>query len=64
MTAILDALLTPAGQVGMIMAGFAPISGYKRSKNPSGRPDLNRRPLDPQESTHIPATRPFPCFRR
>jgi len=63
MAAILDALLIPAGQVGMIMAGFAPISGYKRSKNPSGRPDLNRRPLDPQESTDIPATRSFPCFR-
>jgi len=63
MAAILDALLIPAGQVGMIMAGFVPISGYKRSKNPSGRPDLNRRPLDPQESTDIPATRSFPCFR-
>src|SRR5262249_33725892 len=46
--AILDALLIPAGQVGMIMAVFVPTSGYKRSKNPSGRPDLNRRPLDPQ----------------
>jgi hypothetical protein len=33
MAAILDALLIPAGQVGMIMAGFVPISGYKRSKN-------------------------------
>jgi hypothetical protein len=31
--AILDALLIPAGQVGMIMADFVPISGYKRSKN-------------------------------
>ena len=30
--AILDALLIPAGQVGMIMADFVPISGYKRSK--------------------------------
>ena len=29
---VLDALLIPAGQVGMIMAGFVPISGYKRSK--------------------------------
>ena len=32
MAAIVDALLIPAGQVGMIMAGFVPISGYKRSK--------------------------------
>jgi hypothetical protein len=48
MAAALDALLIPAGQVGMIMAGFVPNSGYKCSKNPSGRPDLNRRPLDPQ----------------
>jgi len=31
--AIVDVLLFPAGQVGMIMAGFVPISGYKRSKN-------------------------------
>ena len=29
----LDDLLLLAGQVGMIMAGFVPISGYKRSKN-------------------------------
>jgi hypothetical protein len=43
-----DALLIRAGQVGMIMAGFVPISGYKCSKNPSVQPDLNRRPLDPQ----------------
>ena len=64
MAAILDALLIPAGQVGMIMAGFVPILGYKCSKNLSGRPDLNRRPLDPQESIHIPATRALPCFRR
>ncbi len=28
-----DALLIPAGKVGMIMAGFVPISGYKCSKN-------------------------------
>jgi hypothetical protein len=47
--AALNALLIPAGQVGMIMAGFVPNSGYKCSKNPSGRPDLNRRPLDPQD---------------
>src|SRR5262249_36623520 len=33
MAAILDALLILAGQVGMIMADFVPISGYKRSKN-------------------------------
>jgi len=33
MAAIVDVLLFPAGQVGMIMAGFVPISGYKRSKN-------------------------------
>jgi pimeloyl-ACP methyl ester carboxylesterase len=44
----LDALLIAAGQVGMIMAGFVPNSRYKRSKNRAGRPDLNRRPLDPQ----------------
>jgi hypothetical protein len=31
---------------------FVPNSGYKRSKNPSGRPDLNRRPVDPQECIH------------
>src|SRR5262249_17185211 len=31
--AALDALLIPAGQVGMIMAVFVPISGYKCSKN-------------------------------
>jgi hypothetical protein len=31
--AILDVLLVPAGQVGMIMASFVPISGYKCSKN-------------------------------
>ena len=31
------------------MAVFVPNSGHKRSKNQSGRPDLNRRPLDPQE---------------
>jgi hypothetical protein len=60
----LDAVLLLAGRVGMIMAGFVPISGYKCSKNLSGRPDLNRRPLDPQECIHIPATRSFPCFRR
>ena len=33
LAAALDALLIPAGRVGMIMAGFVPISGYKRSKN-------------------------------
>jgi len=62
--AILDALLIPAGQVGMIMAGFVPISGYKRSKNQSGRADLNRRPLDPQEC--IPEAMAFVdiCLRR
>jgi hypothetical protein len=27
---------------------LVPIEGYKCSKNQSGRPDLNRRPLDPQ----------------
>jgi len=59
LAAALDALLVPAGRVGMIMAGFVPNSGHKRSKNQSGRPDLNRRPLDPQECIHIPATRPF-----
>jgi hypothetical protein len=48
----------------MIMASFVPILGYKCSKNQSGRPDLNRRPLDPQESIHIPATRAFPYLRR
>jgi hypothetical protein len=57
-------LLIPAGQVGMIMVGFVPILGYKSSKNLSGRPDLNRRPLGPEECTPIPATRSFPCFRR
>ena len=31
--AALDGLLIAAGQVGMIMVGFVPISGYKRSKN-------------------------------
>jgi hypothetical protein len=31
------------------MADFVPILGHKRSKNQSGRPDLNRRPLDPQD---------------
>ena len=38
-----------AGQVGTIMAVSIPNSGYKCSKNQSERPDLNRRPLDPQE---------------
>ena len=33
MAAILDVLLIPAGQVGMIMAGFVPISEYGCSKN-------------------------------
>ena len=31
--AIVDVLLFPAGQVGMILAVFVPISGYKCSKN-------------------------------
>jgi hypothetical protein len=48
--ATVDALFIPAGQVGTIMADFVPNSGYKCSKNQSGRPDLNRRPLDPQSS--------------
>ena len=51
--AIVDVLLFPAGQVGMIMVGFVPISGYKCSKNQSGRPDLNRRPLDPQSRRQV-----------
>jgi hypothetical protein len=40
------------------------LSRHNCSKNQSGRPDLNRRPLDPPESTHIPATRTILCFRR
>jgi hypothetical protein len=39
----------PGRSGGNDHGSFVPISGYKRSKNPSGRPDLNRRPLDPQE---------------
>ena len=35
------------------MVGFVPISGYKCSKNQSGRPDLNRRPLDPQSRRQV-----------
>jgi hypothetical protein len=31
--AAFDALPIPAGQMGMLMAGFVPISGYKCSKN-------------------------------
>ena len=31
--AIVDVWLVPAGQVGMILAVFVPISGYKCSKN-------------------------------
>ena len=60
----LDGLLVLAGQVGMIMASFVLISGYKCSKNQSGRPDLNRRPLDPQECIHISASRAVAYFRR
>ena len=37
--------------------------GVQAFEKQSGRPDLNRRPLDPQESIHIPATRELPCFR-
>src|SRR5215475_8828399 len=54
----LDGLLVLAGHVGMIMAVFVPISGYRSSKNPSGRPDLNRRPLDPSHLPGVAGCRP------
>ena len=38
--------------------------GVQAFEKQSGRPDLNRRPLDPQECTHIPATRAFRYFHR
>ena len=44
--------------------GFRSHFGVQVFEKQSGRPDLNRRPLDPQESIHIPATRSSPCFRR
>jgi hypothetical protein len=39
-------------------------NGPHSVRKPSGRLDLNRRPLDPQECIHISATRSCPCFRR
>ena len=39
-------------------------SRFEKAQLPVGTAGLNRRPLDPQECIHIPATRTFPRFRR
>ena len=38
--------------------------GLQAFEKPSGRPDLNRRPLDPQPCIPIATTRSGPYFRR
>ncbi len=52
-----------AGQMGTIMAGFVPNWGLQVFEKPSGRRDLNRRPLDPQPCLHIPTISALSCFR-